>query len=284
MVERDYFRHNFEGARPRRPFWATIPGTKGILIGLAAIHVVVLLLRVVSNTAFEWIHSNLYLSPDDVLRNFYVWQIVTAALLHSPSDIMHILFNSLMIFFMGRFVEQRLGLRRYLWFCLLAAIAASLCYMLWAVLKVQVRVTMVGASGAIMGLLVLVALWYPNKTILVFFVFPMRLAIFALILIGFDLLMAFSREPSVAHSAHLGGALFGWLYYRYGDRVGSVFKEMDRRADRKRAHKERQRVVETDEMRREVDRILDKVNREGLTALTDEERRYLERAGKRLRQ
>ena len=69
MVERDYFRHDFEGPQ-RRSFWATIPGTKGIIIGLVAIHVVVLLLRSVAPGAYQWVETYLYLSPDDVLRNF----------------------------------------------------------------------------------------------------------------------------------------------------------------------------------------------------------------------
>ncbi|MCZ6786977.1 MAG: rhomboid family intramembrane serine protease [Planctomycetota bacterium] len=282
MVERDYFRHDFEGPR-RRSFWATIPGTKGIIIGLVAIHALVVLSKSMAPAAFDWIQTYLYLSPDDVLRNFYVWQLVTAALLHDPDGLMHILFNSLMIFFMGRMVEQRLGLRRYLWFCLLAAVSASVVYILWAIFM-QVRVPMVGASGTVMGMLALVALWYPTLTVMVWGVLPMKMATLALILIGIDLLFVFSTSGNVANSAHLGGALFGWLYYRYGGRVQHVFSEMDRRADRKRAHKEQRRVVEADKMRREVDRILDKVNREGLSALTEAERRYLERAGKRLRQ
>ena len=282
MVERDYFRHDFEGPQ-RRSFWATIPGTKGIIIGLVAIHALVVLSKSMAPAAFDWIQTYLYLSPDDVLRNFYVWQLVTAALLHDPDGLMHILFNSLMIFFMGRLVEQRLGLRRYLWFCLLAAVSASVVYILWAIFM-QVRVPMVGASGTVMGMLALVALWYPTLTVMVWGVLPMKMATLALILIGIDLLFVFSTSGNVANSAHLGGALFGLLYFRYGGRVERLFKDMDRRADRKRATKERQRVVQTDEMRREVDRILDKVNREGLPALTEEERRFLERAGKRLRQ
>ena len=242
-----------------------------------------ILLKTIHYPAHRWCLDYLALDPDAVLRNFYVWQIVTGALLHSPDTWTHILFNCIVIFFFGRLVEQRLGLRRYLWFCLLAAIAASLGYMLWAIF-VKVHVPMVGASGAAMGLLALVALWYPSMMVLIFFVLPMRLSTVALIVIGIDLLSVFSADGNVAHSAHLAGALFGLFYFRYGGRVERLFREMDRRADRKRATKERQRVVETDEMRREVDRILDKVSREGLPSLTDEERRYLERAGKRLRQ
>jgi hypothetical protein len=96
---------------------------------------------------------------------------------------------------------------------------------------------MVGASGTVMGMLALVALWYPNLTVMFWGVLPMRMATLALILIGIDLLFVFSASGNVANSAHLGGALFGWLYYRFGGRVERLFREMDRRADRKRVHK-----------------------------------------------
>lgn len=282
MTSRDYMRHDWDGGGggPRSTFWATTPATKGLLIALGVVHLVVVM-------SLRWgpeLYLALSLNPEAVLQRFYVWQLVTATLVHDPYGIMHILFNGLIIWFFGRPVEMRLGTRRFLIFCLAAAVTASLAYLLLAVIESDVR-PMVGASGACMGLLILVALWEPNQIVYAMMVLPVRMWVLAVILVFFDLIGAINSSGGggVAHSAHLGGALYGWLFYRYGGGLEKIFGAIDRYAD---AHKEKRRQTRDRrdaEMRKEVDRILDKVNREGMAALSDQERRFLKEASGKLR-
>ena len=246
------------------------------------VHLVLKLLDAAAPEAASTIYRSLMLDPDAVLRRLHVWQIVTGALLHDPNGIGHIFFNCFSIFIFGRYVEDWLGPRRYLAFLLASAVCASLAYLLFAVLGNRVY-PMVGASGAAMGVLAYVALRMPNLTVMLFFVLPIKLWILALILIVLDLLGSLSVDSNVAHTAHLGGALYGWLYFRHAGRIEGLFGGVDRFFDRRRARQEKHRHEREAEMRVEIDRILDKVNREGMSALSDEERRFLKRAGERLR-
>jgi len=278
MSDREYMRYDWEGGSNR--FWTVNPGTKGLLIAMAVIHLFFAVLKSASQPAWREAMNILQLNPEFVLQRFWVWQLVTGGLLHA--DFFHLLFNGVAIFFFGRVVEQRLGLRRYLLFVLATTIAAALGYLVWSVMLDSVTPAL-GASGAAMGLVALAALWYPRMTVMLFGVLPLQLWVLALLLIFFDLLGALQASGDVAHSAHLGGALYGFLYYRYGNRFGNMFGAIDRYADKRRRKKERRRLLAEAEMRAELDRVLDKVGREGMTALSDAERKFLKDASARLR-
>ena len=119
--------------------------------------------------------------------------------------------------------------------------------------------------------------------VLLFFVFPVKLWVLAVIVVLIDVIGLLSTQGDVAHAAHLGGALYGYLYFRYGSRVRGVFDAIDRHADKRAAQNELKRRGQEAELRLEVDRILDKINRDGESALTDEERRFLKEASRKLR-
>jgi membrane associated rhomboid family serine protease len=279
MSERDYMRQDW-GHAPRSTFWASYPGTKGLIAGLIGIHLLTELLRVGSFGAWQTLMDVLELHPEFVLQRFWIWQLVTGGLLHA--DFWHLLFNCIGIWFFGRVVEQRLGLRRYLWFTLAATVAAALAYLFWAVLIDSVSPAL-GASGAAMGMICLAALWYPKMNVLFFGVLPMQLWVLAAGFVLMDLFGALREPGGIAHSAHLGGALYAFLYWKFGHRFGNVFGAIDRMADDRKRKKERKRLEQDRELRAELDRVLDKVNREGMTALSEREKKFLKDASDRLR-
>jgi len=280
MSDRDYMRVDYGDEGPRSPFWATYPATKAIMIGLGAIHLFMVLVGAASREAGLELYLALSLQPDAVLRKGYVWQLLTGPLLHG--DLMHILWNVLGFWFFGRQVEQRLGVKRYLVFCAAAALTASLAFLAWAVFRSDIR-AMVGASGAIAGIVILVACWYPDQTVLVFFVLPMRLWVMAVVWVLIDIVSAIQSTGDIANTAHLGGALYGFLYFRYGGGVERIFGAIDTYTEKRRREKARKQQRSESEMRAEIDRILDKVNREGMHALSEEEKRFLKKASGRLR-
>lgn len=277
MSDRDYWRDT-EG-RPSG-FWATIPVTKALLIGLAGIHFVMALLARADPRAYDDVLRAFALSPQGVLDDLRVWQLVTCALLHF--DLMHLLFNLLGIWIFGRLVEERLGTRRYLAFALGTVLAASLGFLLWARIEHE-RWPMMGISGLDFGLIVLCAFWYPRLPMLFLFVLPVPLWAGALLFVAIELFLLLEMPGGIAHSAHLGGALYGLLYYRFGGGIDRVFSGFDAWQARRRRRRMEQERRDAEDLRGEVDRILDKVNREGMTALTDKERRVLREASQRLR-
>jgi len=280
MSERDYMRASWGGPRPG--FFTTDRGTKTLLIVLAGIHLAMTMLHATAPAVYDSVAKLLWLHPDDVLSRFEVWQLFTYALFHSPG-FWHLLMNALMIWFLGRMVEQRLGPRRFHLFCLGAAVTASLAYLLLEVGVFRRNFPMLGASGVAMGLTVLAALWYPRVTILFMFVFPMPLWLLGVILVFLDFIQLMGMSGGVANAAHLGGALYGLAYWKWGGRFGQAFGAIDRYVDRQRAKKEMRTRAREAEMRLEIDRILDKVNREGMGALSDSERKFLKEASGKLR-
>jgi membrane associated rhomboid family serine protease len=281
MGEREYLRAEYGGGGGgRSPFWATYPVTKALLIALGCIHLVWVLLARASPEAFRTLYEIVLLHPEHALKSFHIWQLVTCAFFHG--GIMHLVFNGLMLFFFGRMAEQRLGAKRFIRFCLAAAVSASLAFLLESALLDQIH-PMLGASGVALGLIVLVAFWYPRMTILLFFVLPMPLWVVAALAVVIDLFMLIELPGGIAHSAHLGGALYGLLYFKYGGRIERIFQSIDNLAENQRRKKEQRSREREAELRREVDRILDKVNREGMAALSKEERRFLKEASEKLR-
>ncbi|MHC4955154.1 MAG: rhomboid family intramembrane serine protease [Planctomycetota bacterium] len=280
MGDRDYFHHSYEGPR-KSSFWATHAGTKGLLIGLGVIHILMAVLSRVDIDAYIGVVRVLALSPERLLSG-WIWQLLTYALLHDLSSIFHILFNCLVLWWFGSMVEGRMGLRRYLGFCAAATVVGGLAQVGFQLAVGSAGATM-GASGFVMGLTILAACWNPRVEILLFFVLRVQLWVAAVVIVGINLVgMLTSSGGGTAFAAHLGGALYGWIYFKYGNRIEGVFASIDRMAAKADRKKERKKDATNAELRQEIDRILDKVNREGMTSLSDQERKFLKRASKKL--
>jgi hypothetical protein len=128
-----------------------------------------------------------------------------------------------------------------------------------------------------MAILVVYAIHFPNRTILVFFLFPMTIKWFVLMIIGLDLLYSINAyADGVAHTAHLGGALFGGLFWRFQGTVAAFFDGLE---DRQR---ERHAQRRADDERR-MDELLAKISREGFDSLTRRERDFLNQQSRQRR-
>lgn len=235
--------------------------------------------------AYHWltwdpIRNGLALVPRDLVERLHVWQLVTSIFLHDTFSAWHIAVNMLFLVMFGPATERRIGPRRFLFLYLLAGVVGGLAY---AAVGMATRAAMpvVGASGAVMGIVVYFTLLYPWEIIL-FFVLPMKAMYATMIWVGLDI-YGFVRQPmiesGVAHTAHLGGALFGYLYYRYGDRWSRLARQSRARQTRRAAGKIDMEMVE---LQFQVDALLTKVREEGLSSLTEEERVFLRNASEKL--
>ncbi|MCZ6571650.1 MAG: rhomboid family intramembrane serine protease [Planctomycetota bacterium] len=281
MSDRDYLRYDFPGEGPRNRFWAVYPATKAVIVALVGMWVLMLILKTIGWQTVGAVYSTLALRPDRVLEGLWLWQLVTYSWMHD-FGIFHVGINCLMLYWWGKDVERRLGLKRYLLFLLGSIVAGSLAYLCWSLMTL-VTTPMVGFSAAVLAVVVLRALWSPMQPVLLFGIFSMKLWHVAAIFVGLDVLMLLDTHSELAHAAHLGGALFGYIYFKYGGRFRNVFNALDQRAERKQRERARASEHKEREMREELDRILDKVNREGMPALSDEEKRFLKSASDRLR-
>jgi membrane associated rhomboid family serine protease len=157
--------------------------------------------------------------------HFHVWQLLTYAFLHDPTNLAHIFFNMFALFMFGRALEQYFGARRFVLYYLICVLAAALTQ-----LVVQgasgVQEETIGASGGVFGVLLAFAWYFPRQRL---FVIPIPVPIPAWLLVtlyGFlELFLGVTgRQQSVAHFAHLGGMLGGALcilYWRARHRFSS---------------------------------------------------------------
>jgi membrane associated rhomboid family serine protease len=240
--------------------------------------------------------ASLELTPES-LRSGHVWTLFTYGLLHQPNSILHVLGNVLAIFFFGRAVLPRLGSQRFVGFCVAAILVGGLA---WLGANWSTPAALIGASALAVALLVLFACFNPDEPIslLLFFVLPVsvRPKYLAWFVVGLDGLgLLFYELPqhvsplNAAHSAHLGGALAAWVYARYlhhrdlPDRAMAAaiglptWFRKNRRAAPVRPVSSVRHSSAT-ELRVEVDRILDKINSDGFSALTPAEKRVLDEA------
>lgn len=208
------------------------------------------------------------LVPRYVFSKLMLWQLVTYMFVHA--GLFHLLINMLMLWFFAPAIERAWGRKRFLTYYFFTGIAAGLCSF---ITSVNSPIPVVGASGAIFGILVAYAVLFPETTVLFLFIFPMKIKYAIFILGAINLLGAITEPGSgIAYFAHLGGGLFGYLYLKNRWLRGSLQnitsfwqKRKSKTADSRR-----------EDFEKDVNRILDKVSREGLDSLTPRERNILQ--------
>jgi len=146
--------------------------------------------------------------------HFFPWQVVSYAFLHG--SLAHIFFNMMGLWMFGSELERIWGSRRYMEFLLASVLTAAATQLLMSYAFGWANYT-VGASGGIYGLLLAFGMMFPNRTIMPLFPpIPMKAKVFVAIFGGLELLQGVTGTASgVAHFAHLGGMLGGWLMLRY---------------------------------------------------------------------
>jgi membrane associated rhomboid family serine protease len=189
-------------------------------------------------------------------------------------SVLHILFNMLFLWMMGSEIERLWGSREFLKYYLITGCGAGLVNVL-----VQPRsgIPTIGASGAIFGLIIAFAMAFPNREILLYFLIKIKAKYFA-ILVGVLELVALFLMPSapIARFAHLGGLVVGYAYIRrkhLGQPVKRKITEWHQEASVLASKREAERRAR---QQAEIDRILDKINKQGISALSDGERKFLE--------
>ena len=187
------------------------PGVKGLIVANCVIYILQLLFvdfTLAGKPILLWLN----LMPIDVLRRAEIWQLVTYMFLHA--SIPHILFNMLTLWMFGAAVEQTWGTRRFLQFYFICGIGAGVCVVVASLIYGDVHQPTIGASGAILGVLLAFGMLFPETEILLMFLFPVK-AKFAVMIFG---AIAFLGELQgggvVSNVAHLGGMLVGYLYIR----------------------------------------------------------------------
>lgn len=310
--DRDYAKADYQGGGgggggPRGPYMSgPMRGGVGgwsitkwlIVINVAVFVIDMLFLQTVAIGPYSKIEMGVlkyygHFSIDTAIQNYEVWRFLTFQFLHG--DLFHLGFNMYALYIFGNLVERYLGSGRYLWFYLLSGIAGPLAYMgiVWLeLLELRTWVPMVGASAGVFGVLIATARLAPEgKVQLIIPPMPMKLKHFALLLVGIAVFVVLTRGNNAGgEAAHLGGALVGFLLigrpgidllsflvrlwpFGKGKRVG-----VQGTSESVNAGNWQKKMDEMRKLQEEVDRILLKIDQEGMQSLTDKEKQTLVRA------
>ena len=180
----------------------------------------VTLILIVINVAFYLVNIlfprtfvYLALTPILVFRAHAYWQVFTYMFIHGGMT--HILFNMLALFLFGSQLERRLGSYEFLAYYLVSGLGAGLFTLVFNWYTGMAGIPVVGASGAIYGLLLAYATLFPDSVIFIFGIFPLKSPVAVLLFAAIAIFSQFSNTSvGVAHLTHLAGIIFGYLYFR----------------------------------------------------------------------
>ena len=191
------------------------PATRALLI----INVVVFVLQLIAGERFTdwlalWPLGSEARQAFDIAGTFMPWQLLTYGFAHG--DFMHLFFNMLALYMFGAPLETVWGERRFATYYLLAIIGAGICQLIVAALF-DSPASVVGASGAVYALLLGYGMLFPNQRVMLLFPpIPMKARNFVILFgVGALVLGLTGLQPGVAHFAHLGGMISGWLMIRH---------------------------------------------------------------------
>lgn len=219
------------------------------------------------------------LRPELVIEKFYIWQLGTYMFLHG--NFMHLFLNMYALLIFGVPVEQAWGSRRFLIFYLFTGIGAGITILSLNTFLGGINYSMatIGASGAVFGLLLAFGMLFPDAEILLFFILPIKAKFLVFLYGGIELysLIASSGQSPISHAGHLGGILFGIIYFLIIRKRGITFKSklIKARLNKETGRKETSMTADAKTGEVHLENILRKIKTSGPESLTDDEYQYI---------
>lgn len=307
IYSRDYLRDDEDGGR-RVSFG---PPISSVCKKLIIVNVVVFILQLVTTRVPEelrpyaeimpnlprvsMVEQWLSLDPQATLKG-QLWRPLTYAFCHSRGELLHLIFNMLFLWWFGTTLERMFGSREFLKFYLAAAIVSGIAFVGMSVVLGD-NTPAVGASGAIMAIMMVYAMYFPRQLIYLMGIIPVEIRWLVAAYVVFDSLPILSAlsgkgvHDGIAHAAHLGGLGFGFAYKYFGLRLDGLFDFKAasgwaarwKRRRKLRIYDPAAQPKQGTDLEAEVDRILAKIHEQGEASLTDKERRILKDASRKYR-
>ncbi len=234
-------------------------------------------------------------------NNFYIWQLLTYQFMHA--NLSHIFFNMLMLWMFGMEIENIMGSKKFLIFYLACGFGAGLIQLFLSPLFEGGMGPTIGASGAVFGVMIAFAMYFPDRYVFLYFLIPVKAKYLIAFLVVIEF-MSVGNQSIVAHLAHIGGAITAFFFILYDRRkrisAGNIFGSFKKSnnsfssSSLRNAFKSRPKDVEDakfydiNESKKEdvvtdveIDAILDKISKSGYQNLTDREKKILFEASKK---
>jgi membrane associated rhomboid family serine protease len=206
------------------------------------------------------------LVPKLVWSEFMLWQPFTYLFFHG--SIWHVLINMFVLWMFGSELERLWGKEHFLKFYFVTGVGAGLVTIIFGLNSMT---PIVGASGAVYGVLLAYGLTYPNRTVYLYGIIPIKSLWFVIGIGVIAFMSSFDNISQISHLTHLSGMVIGYLMLKRPVRFNDLWFTIRKRTLEFKIKHEEKKVSQHQEIEREIDRILDKINREGFDSLTEEE-------------
>ena len=217
------------------------------------------------------------LVPRMVWSELMIWQPFTYLFFHG--GIWHVLINMFVLWMFGSELERLWGKNHFLKFYFVTGVGSGLLTMLFSLQSIT---PIVGASGAVYGVLLAYGLTYPNRQIYLYGIIPIK-SIWFVIGIGMIAFMSsFNNISQVSHITHLSGMLIGYLMLKRPVEWSSLWFSIRKRTLEYRVVQEEKKATYRQKIEKDIDIILDKINREGFDSLSQKEQDSLYRGSRSL--
>lgn len=276
LYDRDYAKADYRskfGGEPqlRVGFPKVTPVVKWLLIINVAVFVPFFMIGGTQNFFLTW----LSVYPTTLGKSLQLWRLITYQFLHDPDGFSHIFFNMLTLFFFGPTFERLWGGKKFLIFYLVCGAMGGVLYILLILARfLSLPIPLIGASGAILGLIAAGAILFPKAKVYVMGIFPVPLMVLAVIF-ALIAVMTIVRRAELANAggeaAHLAGMATGAAYVLAERWRNNLKLKIQTSSWQRKAAQQRN-------LQLEVDRILQKVHEQGIHNLTAKERRILKKA------
>lgn len=274
IYDRDYYRPDYEERYGGGQMQFRLPQLTPVVKWLLLLNVGIFLLCIIVKPFGRFAYGWLSIDSTSFSRYAQVWRLVSYQFLHDPSTLWHLVLNMLGLYFLGPTLERFWHSKKFLIFYLVCGTAGGVFYLLLTALGITAPGVLVGASGAILGMLAACAILFPQFVVFFFF-FPVPIRIAAIILTFIYFVSIFTEAANAGgNAAHLAGMAVGAGYVYLWPRWKNRYKVVSHADDWEK------RFKAYSELQKEVDRILEKVNREGISSLTRKEKKILAEATK----
>lgn len=207
-----------------------------------------------------------------------IWQPVSYMFMHG--GLWHVVINMFVLWMFGGELESIWGKNEFLKYYFITGIGAGL---LWLVFSVNGSgAILIGASGAVYGILMAYGLMFPNRTVYIYFLFPIKVKWFVLFIGAVAFFSSMGARSNISHFTHLSGMLIGYFYLRFSNHWRNIsFNFRKKYIELRTSQKNKSKQQET-KLQQEVDMLLDKANICGWESLSEDEQVKLQSSSRKL--
>lgn len=196
-----------------------------------------------------------------------IWQPITYMFMHG--GVWHVAINMFVLWMFGTELEKIWGKNEFLKYYFVTGIGAGIIWLLFNI--GGSHAILIGASGAVYGILMAYGLMFPNRIVYVYFLFPVKVKWFVIFIGAIAFFSSMGTGSNISHLTHLSGMLIGYLYLRFSDHWRNIMFNFRKKIVEMKSMQKGKDNQQKMKLQQEVDRLLDKANICGWESLTEEE-------------